>query len=305
MGFLDNLFSKKELSPTEKAIEENRKSSSENNWSPTWFGVHENNEELICKIKTFQERYGIAQTGIMDDSTLRRKLTEREANRISFYETYPAVIYCNDKAVNIDWKKVRTFKDKDSFIAPEGTFKRTLKRSPTMFVTHFDVCLSSKSCFDVLKQRKLSVHFLIDNDGTVHQTLDTKHIAWHAAGVNEKSVGVEISNAFYEKFNATYKQMGLDNRPVVSDSVVHGEHLKPHLGFYPVQLQALKALLKALNIGMGLKLQSPKDSKGNPVNTVVNEVANGSYSGVVHHYQVTRNKIDSAGLNLVKLLEEI
>jgi len=63
------------------------------------------------------------------------------------------------------------------------------------FVIHHDGCMDSRSCFHVLhNERGLSVHFLIDNDGTIFQTLDLVDCAFQAAGVNEISVGVELSN---------------------------------------------------------------------------------------------------------------
>lgn len=306
MGFFSNLFAKKEPNEIEKAISANQDYATRQGWNQTWFGARAFNEEMICNIKSFQKQCGLPETGIVDDSTFRRKLTDREAKDINFSASNPAVIYCNDKPIPIRWNKVKTFKDKDGFVAREGSYKKAiLRRNPTMFVTHFDVCLSSKSCFDVLKQRNLSVHFMIDNDGTIYQTLDTKHIAWHAAGVNNASVGVEISNAYYQKYNKTYEQMGLEARPVITDSRIHGQKLEPHLGFYPVQIEAYKALVKALSVAHGIKLQTPIDVEGNQINTVVDDVANSKYNGIVHHFQITTNKIDSAGLDISKVIKEI
>ena len=60
---------------------------------------------------------------------------------------------------------------------------------------HHDGCQDSRICFHVLhNERGLSVHFLIDNDGTIFQTLDLVDCAFQAAGVNEISVGVELAN---------------------------------------------------------------------------------------------------------------
>jgi N-acetyl-anhydromuramyl-L-alanine amidase AmpD len=43
-------------------------------------------------------------------------------------------------------------------------------------------------------QRGLSVHFMLDVDGTIYQTLDVKERAWHATTSNDRSVGIEIAN---------------------------------------------------------------------------------------------------------------
>ncbi|HEY0252435.1 MAG TPA: N-acetylmuramoyl-L-alanine amidase, partial [Kofleriaceae bacterium] len=63
------------------------------------------------------------------------------------------------------------------------------------FVIHADGCRNSEMCFNVLhNERGLSVHFLIDNDGTIFQTLDLALMAFHAESWNVNSIGVELAN---------------------------------------------------------------------------------------------------------------
>src|SRR5450432_1033684 len=63
------------------------------------------------------------------------------------------------------------------------------------FVIHHDGCTSADMCFSVLQnERGLSVHFLLDNDGTIYQTIDLGLMAYHAAEWNIDSIGVEMSN---------------------------------------------------------------------------------------------------------------
>ena len=63
------------------------------------------------------------------------------------------------------------------------------------FVVHHDGCHSADMCFNVLQnERGLSCHFLIDNDGTIFQTLDLALAGWHAAAWNFGSIGVEFCN---------------------------------------------------------------------------------------------------------------
>ena len=132
-----------------------------------------------------------------------------------------------------------------------------------------------------------------------------QHRAWHAGNsiVNTKSVGVEISNAFYTKYQDWYtKRHG--PRPVVSDAVVHGRTLETHLGFYPVQLEALKALWKAVHEACGVPLSAPMTPDG--LDTGVNlDVSKGRFSGFFNHYNITSKKIDCAGLQIDKMLEDI
>lgn len=78
----------------------------------------------------------------------------------------------------------------------------TLQRTIDQFVLHYDVCGVSRQCFRILHDvRGLSVHFMLDIDGTIYQTMDVKDKAWHATISNDRSVGVEIANigAYSEK----------------------------------------------------------------------------------------------------------
>ncbi len=71
----------------------------------------------------------------------------------------------------------------------------TLQRCVDQFVLHYDVCGTSRQCFRVLHDvRGLSVHFMLDIDGTIYQTLDLKERAWHATTSNDRSIGIEIAN---------------------------------------------------------------------------------------------------------------
>ena len=77
-----------------------------------------------------------------------------------------------------------------------GSSRLELLRQVVRKVTvHLDGCLSASQCFNVLhNQRGLSVHFMVDNDGTIYQTLDLMHCAFHAAGVNEVAIGIELQH---------------------------------------------------------------------------------------------------------------
>lgn len=70
-----------------------------------------------------------------------------------------------------------------------------VQRHVDQFVLHYDVCGCSRQCFNILHDhRGLSVHFMLDLDGTIYQTLDVKERAWHATTSNDRSVGVEIAS---------------------------------------------------------------------------------------------------------------
>jgi hypothetical protein len=181
------------------------------------------------------------------------------------------------------------------------------KRKIRYFINHWDVCLSSKSCQGVLDRRGISVHFLIDNDGTIYQTLDIQHAAWHAGSsrTNRPSIGVEITNAYYTKYQDWYVRNGHGERPLVEGAWVHGNKLDPFLGFYPKQIEAAKALWKAISGATGIPYETPVSQFGKTSTKYEQDVAYGKFTGFVSHYHVSKTKIDCAGLDLKILLDEV
>src|SRR6185503_15722678 len=76
-----------------------------------------------------------------------------------------------------------------------GWTRDVLAEQIDLLVLHYDACGTSRECFRVLQdERKLSVHFLLDLDGTIYQTLDLREQAWHARAANARSIGVEIAH---------------------------------------------------------------------------------------------------------------
>ena len=285
----------------------NEASANSLGWEPSWLGAKDFDDSLIRKIRAFQRQNGLKADGLLGPSTYRRLVAQREAqeeyeNSVEIGEGEKAILY-NGKKFPIKWDKVVLPSDPGGMLHDNGYTPSKRKRNVSMFVSHWDVCLSAKSCFKILNNtsRSASIHFAIDNDGTIYQFLDMNHIAWHASkrAVNKKSVGVEISNAWYPKYQSWYKKHGFGERPIISDAEVHGKKLEPFTGFYDVQMEALKALMEAVHEALGIPLETPEEK------TVVRDVASGRYKGFVHHYQCIKSKIDCAGYDLGKLLKEI
>lgn len=222
------------------------------------------------------------------------------------FETIKKHIICNGEPVEIEWHKVILWNEEGGLKSEPSQYKKRNKdRNLKMFIVHWDACLSSLDMSKILKDRGLSVAFAIDNDGTIYQLMDTKHVAWHARGVNTISVGVEITNAVLLKYQDWYVKHGFGKRPVVSDVILNGKKLKPMLGFYPVQIEALKALLKAVCGAHNIELKVPTDKDGNLVMAVDKRVQGRSFKGVVGHYHVTEAKADPAGLPLNEIVRDI
>ena len=292
----------------------NKSSSDSLGWNPSWFGCEEFDFKLVKAVQKWQRKNGLTGDGLVGPMTYRRVWTEREASISNYegprtkgaYDGGDKHIIHNGHFIPIEWDKVILWDEESGFKANKGCYtdySGRPDRNPTMFVNHWDVCLSSESCAKVLNKRGISVHFLIDNDGTIYQMLDTQHKAWHAGipkyeGGNSKGIGVEISSAYYLKYQDWYKKNGFGDRPIQSNAWVHGRKLDPFLDFYPIQIEAF-------HIGVGIPLEYPKNSGGHAETGVHRACERGEFSGFCNHYNFIRTKIDCAGLDLPTLLDEV
>ncbi len=90
-----------------------------------------------------------------------------------------------------------------------------LQRHIDQFVIHYDAAGSARQCFKILHDiRGLSVHFLLDTDGTIYQTLDLKERAWHATIANDRSIGIELAHPGAFPMKVTSPRMGTDPTPL-------------------------------------------------------------------------------------------
>jgi len=283
----------------------NQGSAAKLGWSPKWFKADNFDEELITKIEEFQEEHDLSPDGLCGPLTFRRLQTDREA---AHEMSRPKGIIANGEEIPIQWDKLVNLIDQGNLALPAGCY-RTIqrKRIPTMVVTHWDAALSAKSCYNILKKREISSHFVIDNDGTIYQMVDTQNVAWHAGNrkVNNISIGVDFSNAYYLKYQDFYRRKGFGKRPVLTNSKVHGRVLKSHLGYYPAQIEAYKALLKSLHDHYGIELKCPLEVGGRMLCGVSEEAAEAKFKGIVSHFHLTTRKIDCAGLEIDEILKQI
>ncbi len=92
---------------------------------------------------------------------------------------------------------------------------------------------------------------------------------------------------------------------MIEDAWVHGSKQKPFLGFYPVQLEALKALWEATHNAANVPYETPLNQFGKTSTGYEQKWTYGSKRGFVSHYHVNKKKIDCAGLDIKTLLEDI
>ncbi len=181
------------------------------------------------------------------------------------------------------------------------------------FVIHLDGCASAEMCFNVLhNERGLSCHFILDNDGTLYQTLDLIDCGYHAAGLNESSIGIEISNRGDAKKDPGYYDRATGNlkRDVVACSINNSKYIA--YDYTKPQYEAMYALGKALARYLpGIKLHYPQNTSGAPEwGTLYPGDESGvqlrsSYSGYLGHYHITQRKWDPGPFDFKKFMSKL
>ncbi len=197
-----------------------------------------------------------------------------------------------------------------------------LQRTVDQFVLHYDVAGVSKQCFKILHDmRGLSVHFMLDVDGTIYQTVDLKERTWHATTSNSRSIGIEIANmgAYppgahkalaewyprdaqgpYLKVPERYGDpmiytagfVGRPARPELVRGNVQGTELLQY-DLTPEQYAALTKLTAALcKVFPKLACDYPRDAAGKLVTRKLPDADLKSFQGVLGHYHVQTNKTD-------------
>jgi N-acetylmuramoyl-L-alanine amidase len=194
------------------------------------------------------------------------------------------------------------------------------------FVLHYDVCGTSQQCFNILHDhRGLSIHFMIDLDGTIYQTLDLKERARHATIANDRSVGVEIANMgayrpgkpnpfdqWYAKDPAgrtfitippRFKDGGLRAQPS-ADEPLRPRRNDPVLGnvqgmdlvmydLTPQQYESLAKLSATLcTVLPKIRPDFPRDAEGRLIPKQLPRDQFDAFTGILGHYHVQDDKQD-------------
>jgi N-acetyl-anhydromuramyl-L-alanine amidase AmpD len=220
-------------------------------------------------------------------------------------------------------------------IRTEGWSLPLLQDWVDLFVIHYDACGTSRRCFQVLHDlRGLSVHFMLDLDGTIYQTLDLKERAWHAGTANDRSVGIEIANiGAYEDLTTLNQWYGQDDhgRPYVTFPDWLGESGIRTPGFVAVpardqlftgvvndrklfqydlteaQYDSLIKLTATLcQILPRIEPDYPRDPAGRLRDSVLSKDEMARFSGLLGHWHVIASKIDPGpAFDWERLLAEV
>lgn len=197
-----------------------------------------------------------------------------------------------------------------------------LQRTVDQFVIHYDVTASARTTFKVLHDdRNLSVHFLLDIDGTIYQTMDLKERAWHATKANTRSIGIEIAhigarspddfaslNEWYTRDDqglrlthppsmdgAGVRTEGFVGRPAtpgIHRGTINGSELMQY-DFTPEQYESLARLTAALTeIFPKLELRYPTIHYGAVDPDVLSDESYAAYQGLLGHWHIQAGKVD-------------
>jgi N-acetylmuramoyl-L-alanine amidase len=188
-------------------------------------------------------------------------------------------------------------------------------------VLHYDVCGTSARCFRVLQDvRGLSVHFMLDIDGTLYQSLDLRDQAWHASAANPRSIGIEIANigayppgetpeldrwsavdarglrlVIPEPWQGRVRTPNFVGRPSRAARIrgpIHGEEFEM-LDLTPEQYDTLVSLTVALcRIFPKIRPHAPRDHSGVVRTDALSEQELARFGGILGHHHLTRRKID-------------
>jgi N-acetylmuramoyl-L-alanine amidase len=198
-----------------------------------------------------------------------------------------------------------------------------LQSNVDQFVLHFDVAGVSRNCFKTLQDaRDLSVHFMLDLDGTIYQTLDLKERAWHATSSNDRSIGIEIANigAYSDVEKSPLDKWYASDAKghtliTIPASVGPNPERTPHFVRRPVrrnpvtgpvqgqilhqydytkqQYKALVRLTATLcTVFPKIKCDYPRNPDGTLMTHKIPTEELKNYQGVLGHYHIQTNKVD-------------
>ena len=203
-----------------------------------------------------------------------------------------------------------------------GTDLQALGEVVDQFVLHYDVCGTSQRCFRVLHDmRGLSVHFLLDVDGILYQTVDLREQCWHATKANGRSIGIEIAHiggrspsqahemeSWYVRDeqglrlqfpswvgDGGVRTKGFVGRPARDYRIedrIQGEEQWMY-DYTPQQYAALVKLSAGLcELFPDLRPDAPRDPQGRLRTTVLSDEEFAHFGGILGHHHVQRNKVD-------------
>ena len=179
----------------------------------------------------------------------------------------------------LPWRDDETFADCPQTLAKIGVERRS--SPPTIGVIHWSASENpAPTVWSSLCNRGLSIHFIVDRDGVIHQFVDPGWYRCAHAGrrANDRSVGIEVVNYGHAMGAAHVPDPA---RPTYQGTV-HG-WTTTCADFYADQYDAVEALCRAISDRLPIELAVPDypDER-------MAEISLAMYSGWLGHYHVER-----------------
>jgi hypothetical protein len=196
----------------------------------------------------------------------------------------PTEIIVGGRAIRIG-AKVRTWHEHG--LTFPGLAKRTQTRAGVLHWTGGEGAPDGQ-LFRTMQQRKVNVHFAVDQGGVISQYVDADALCAHAHGANPWSWGIEIVNR-----GTLIAESAKWPRAVGWDFTLGKPVRTCH--FYPAQMFAVEVLTRALCSAYGLPYAAPASK----VTLPARELA--LFRGVLGHLHVNPQKPDPGN----RLLDEL
>ncbi len=172
-------------------------------------------------------------------------------------------------------------------------------RTLTMFIVNHWTSAENPpaAVYRTLTDRKLSIHFIVDQAGIVHQCADTELRCAHAGHINAASIGIEFIN---RGTALTNPNRGHSRRIV--QGTVHNKAIR-YYEFTEAQLKVAVKLNRTLCGLYGLPLKVPLDARGDLLLRELLPHELERAAGCLGHLHVDREKPDP-GPGLLRALRD-
>lgn len=281
-----------------KRIAFNRKSDRKYNWSSTipWdifgyeFDVLDMNSDFMSVTEVLQEAVGVEPDGLIGKQTLLA-VSDFFRKKSQYWNPYTGNLFPHNEVVSEDKVHFLKWNGLDiPVLLPEsvGDVRHHLDLHPTGNFSTKDRVLDSvivhwggldpEHLHRVFSNRSASSHFGIglDSDGKpyVAQYIDAAHVAWHAKGANDTSLGIDICQQPLLKWLGHYTNRGYDVRVISNPTKGYGP--EKVLSLDPRIANLTREFLRTLTFAFDIPHSYAKDHK----------LAKQPWSGILGHSNV-------------------
>jgi hypothetical protein len=200
---------------------------------------------------------------------------------------------------------ITTYRDDPSIETKPSHRARRRNTEINMIVLHWTGGEgSAERVIRVLKEKSLSVEFIIDSSGFIFQTCDPLLVGcYHAGRFNRRSIGIEVVNYGFKwppskKWNL-FKLSKKGKERLVYNTTINGKSV--YLADF--NLKQSYSILRLLSMLTGKIKSIPVTVPSDLYNAMTSEEAD-SFRGICGHYHLSKRKLDP-GTNIMQTIESV